>query len=379
MGKNNYPGVVVLSDMGSMDLARKAHEHLAGKKEISLGEFNPEDLYIHRHRNGEYQIRFNRNVRKREVFMFLSPLCLPLNAKELEKKKGGIELSDLQYNPDSHLAKARIIYEFLINDARGAAEVTFVMAHQPYQRQDAPTIDRRRGVSYREPISCRIYQDLVNNTERTQILTVAPHFKQIRAVYKRLQVVSARTAFSEDLEKTYGKALAGMFDIAPDSGAVDQNEALSYDTEIVYIGHCGKKRSKPGEIDQKETRLFLDCKPEEIEKRSISIGDDMIDSGGTLVHNAKKIYEFGAGSIDALIAHGILTDNAAAKLRENDIRLVTTDSIAWPYLLEDKNARVISLDYILGEACHSIITGDSTEHLEDYKEYKRVKKEQGLW
>ncbi len=232
--KNNYLGVVVLSDMGSMDLARKAHAHLA-TKDLPLEEFDDQGLYIHRHWNKEYQIRVNQNVRNRNVLLFISPLCLPPDSRYLEEEKGEIIPEDLQYLPDSHIVKLQHLYEFLINDPSGPSSVEFITSHLPYLRQDVKTRDKSTGVPLREPLSCRAYRHLVDHTDKTRILTISPHFKQIESVYRKLQSITSRVVFNEYLEKKFGDSLEMLLGLAPDSGAVPQARRFCKDLGIRYI------------------------------------------------------------------------------------------------------------------------------------------------
>ena len=67
----------------------------------------------------------------------------------------------------------------------------------------------------------------------------------------------------------------------------------------------------------------------------------MVDTAGTLGLNAKKIYEFDPNGIIGLMAHPLLMRKSSEILKENRIKLVTTDSVAWSNLPFEENTEVL--------------------------------------
>jgi len=370
--EEDFKKVTILSDYPSILLAQEAHMLLAENAlPGGLNKFDPKNLYINRFNAQEYQISVEENVRGRDVVVFVSPSCLN---KKWEKSP---DIRNFSYNPDSQFMKTMFLTDALRDS--GASSIIFVMAHQTYQRQDRRSTNKKTGEPKREPISVRAYANLVRNNPNTKIISVTPHFKQISAVYPPggFQEITTRVLFAEYLEKKFGDNLESIVGISPDGGAGEEVKGLCRDVGIVYFGHCGKDRSKPGEIA--ELRLYTHRPIREVEGKIAIIPDDMMDSGGTLITTTEKLRDLGVKDIYALMAHPILTKDALDQLESNNIQLITTNSIVHDFS-KRKNVEVISLGYILQEALQAMLKGKTiTGNLFNYAAYKKEKKAKRLW
>ena len=98
------------------------------------------------------------------------------------------------------------------------------------------------------------------------------------------------------------------------------------------------------------------------------IFDDIVDSGGTLCNAAQALIDKGAKSVSACVTHGVLSDNAAARVMKADAltRLIVTDSIeATEDVAACPKIEVISIATVLAEAIRRIANEESVSSLFD--------------
>lgn len=90
-----------------------------------------------------------------------------------------------------------------------------------------------------------------------------------------------------------------------------------------YAAHLGlprqslvffdKDRPQAGEVDEESVVIIGDVKG-----KDVLFVDDMIDSGGTLIANAKAAKEAGANRIYAFATHGLFSKNALERIGKSD-------------------------------------------------------------
>ena len=130
-------------------------------------------------------------------------------------------------------------------------------------------------------------------------------------------------------------------------------------------GFGGKKRVKQSSLNR-----FGHAWPVigEVDGKHCILFDDIVDSGGTLVHAADALKGQGAASASAYVSHAVLSGEAVQRIAnsQNLTRLVVTDSIGNEAGREGvEKIETISIDRLLAEAIRRIANEESVSSLFD--------------
>ena len=98
----------------------------------------------------------------------------------------------------------------------------------------------------------------------------------------------------------------------------------------------------------------------EVQDKDVLIVDDIVDSGNTLIEAAKKLREEGARKVYAYCTHGIFSENAGEKIRNELDLMMVSNSIYQP---EHEKIEVISLNDFFAEAIYRTNEGKSLSEL----------------
>ncbi|MFH0752118.1 MAG: ribose-phosphate diphosphokinase [archaeon] len=365
-----FERIILLSDHASVPLTKEVYKYLKKKEESGklygkLHEFNPDDLYLNRFNNGEAEVALKTEVRGRHIFVVKSFNTIqrrfPYNYKTDEWEERP-KLSDCIMDTDKGYIEL-----FTINNAlkiSSASSITNILMFMPYLRSDKK---ESSGV----PITSKLMADLTDESGASRVITIYPHFQQVQGFYKaQIDILTSRVLFADWLLANYKRE--EIIPIATDANSAHAVEKLAKDLNVNF-GIAHKSRSSPGSV--KETRILCD---ESLEDKIVVIYDDIIDTGGSLFNPAKYAKEQGAREVIACMAHAVLSCDAKERLLENNIRLVTTDSILIPNIENYPNITVLSTGYLLSEAIGCITSGTRVHrHLYDFKRFREVKEGNG--
>lgn len=89
--------------------------------------------------------------------------------------------------------------------------------------------------------------------------------------------------------------------------------------------------------------------------------DDMIDTGGTIMHAANYIKKMGAKKVIVCATHGIFSGSAPEKFKNADLdELIVTDTIPLrDEMKSDKRMTVVSVAKMIAMAIERIESGES--------------------
>ena len=264
---------------------------------------------------GEIRVKINDNVRGEDVFIIQSG-CPPTNDNVMELL-------------------------VLIDAVRRASakRITAVTPYYGYARQD-------RKDQPRVPITAKLMANLITSAGADRVLTMDLHAGQIQGFFDiPLDHLLAAPVFIKYFKK---KKLKKPAMATADIGGIKLAWyfAEKLNTPLVVVD---KKRRSPESVEA--MHIIGDVKG-----RDIVIPDDMVATGGTLVHAAKFLKEKGARNIYACMTHGLFSGTAIEKLSDAPIKeLVVTDTIPQ----EDrgrklKNVTVLSVSKLFGEAIKRI-------------------------
>ena len=102
-----------------------------------------------------------------------------------------------------------------------------------------------------------------------------------------------------------------------------------------------------------------------VKNKNCVIGDDIRDSGGTIVNAAKALKEKGAKDVYVYITHAVLSGHAVQKIEKSTIKkLITTDTIDNSQKTKrSKKIEIISLAPMISEAMKRIANSTSVSSL----------------
>jgi ribose-phosphate pyrophosphokinase len=291
---------------------------------------DPGQARVGRFKDGEVDVQILENVRGNDVYI-IAPTQPPA-----ENLFEAIALADA----------ARL---------SSAGRVTIVLPYFGYGRAD-------RKDAPRKPIGARIAFRMLEIARPNRFLILDIHAEQTLAC-----IDSAVT------DHLYGSAVAVPFltpllsgkdfvIASPDRGGgarAAKYASLLGHTDFVFFS---KSRSKPGEVNEASIQIIGDVKD-----KLVVLVDDMIDSGGTILADAKAAKAAGAREIWAFGTHGLFSQDALEKIEKSVIsRVFVTDSVYHDQKeLEAKTSKVeiISVAELLAEGIQRTHDGRSLSEL----------------
>ena len=285
------------------------------------------DVTIRTFSDGELWVRYEENIRRKDVFIIQSTNGPSENLMEL----------------------------FLMIDAAvraSANSVTVVIPYFGYARQD-------RKDQPRVPISSRVMVDIISTLGVDRIISMDLHSTQIQGfatvpfdhLYSRMVLIDAITS--------RGMKHDECVVLAPDVGSAAMGQ--SYAKRLgMHFALIDKRRYKPNQA--KISHLIG-----ELKNMDVLIIDDMIDTAGTTANAAEAAMKEGARSVTAVATHGVLSGPAIERLSNAPIKkIIVTDTI----LLSDEkilpNMEIVTVSKVFGEALGRIHHGESVSALFEF-------------
>lgn len=253
------------------------------------------------------------------------------------------------YPVNDHLMELLIMIDAFRRSS--ARRITAVLPYFGYARQD-----RKSGP--RTPISAKLVANLITEAGADRVLTMDLHAGQIQGFFDiPTDNLFSIPVLARDIKERYEKG--SLMVVSPDVGGVVRARALAKRLDAL-LAIVDKRRERPGESEV--MNIIGD-----VTGKDCLLIDDIVDSGGTLCNAAEALLENGANSVTAYITHGVLSGNAAARIKASKLKeLVITDSIqATPEVLSAGNIRVIQTASLIGEAINRTAAEKSVSSLFD--------------
>jgi ribose-phosphate pyrophosphokinase len=216
-----------------------------------------------------------------------------------------------------------------------------VVPYMGYARQDK---QHRVG----EPVSARVIAKFIEVSKYQEVITVDLHNDAIVGFFEiPVTHVSAQGILEAEVKKL---GLKNGVVISPDVGGVKRARNIAYELNLPMVV-MEKKRY----LDRRDTSESFQIIGD-VAGRDAIIMDDVVSTGGTIVHSATSLKEAGATSVTVLATHGVLAGDAAAKLAAAPIdHIVLTDTIAQKKESSFDRLRIASVAPLLADAIRSIV------------------------
>lgn len=277
-----------------------------GKKICDYLNLSPGKVDIKRFSDGEIWVKFQDNIRGRDIFIIQSTMPPAENLLELL---------------------------IMIDAAKRASaqRVTAVIPYFGYARQD-------RKDQPRVAITAKLIANLITTAGADRVITMDLHASQIQGFFDiPFDHLYASPVFSNVLKDN----LENLVVVSPDVGGIKlaRSYAKRLNAGLVVID---KRRYKPNEIEAMQ--IIGD-----VNDKNVLLVDDLIDTAGTFVNAVKTLKEKGAKEIYGAVTHPLLSGDAIKKIVNCDIKkLYVTDTI--PLNFESEKIIVRTASGLFAEA-----------------------------
>ena len=274
--------------------------------------------------DGENYVQIDENVRGADVFV-VQPTCPPVN---------------------DHLMELLIMLDAFKRSS--ARRVTAVIPYYGYARQD-------RKDKPRVPITSKLVADLITAAGADRVLTLDLHAPQIQGFFNiPVDHLFAAPVIVGHLKKLN---MSDLTIVSPDAGGVER--ARAYAKRLgATLAIIDKRRVT---ANQTEVMNIIG----DVKDRNVFIVDDIIDTGGTLIHSSEALLAQGARSISAACTHGVLSGPAIERINKSTLTQVfTTNSMPMADKeLECPKLHTLSIADLMAEAIKRIHGDDSVSSL----------------
>lgn len=273
--------------------------------------------------DGEIRVRIPENLRRRHVFI-IQPTSTPVNDSIMEVM-------------------------FMVDAARrsSASEITVVTPYFGYSRQDRKEMPR-------VPISSSVVANMLAKGGVDRIITVDIHSEQQQG-FTQIPWDNLYGSYSL-IPEIKARKLQNLVVASPDKGGMLRATGYARllgasDIALVY------KERDINTNNKSEAMAMIG----EVKGRDVLLVDDMLDTGGTLVHAAEYIKKEGAKSVRVAITHGIFSGKALKNIQSSSIKeIIVTDTIQQKKeILKNKKITIVSVAPLLAEAIRRVHTGES--------------------
>lgn len=255
--------------------------NIASGMGISLGK-----LQIRSFPDGEIGVQLGEEVQGKEIFV----------------------LQSLASRPNHYLMELLIIIDALKRS--GATKITALIPYLAYSRQDRQNVQG-------EPITAKLVADLLTAAGVTHLIAIDLHADQVEGFFNIPVVhLRCRPLLSEYAAK---RMKGNLRVVAPDIGSVKTAEGIAkhLKKELVIIQ---KERLTPEKVIMKLIGEVAGC--------DLLLVDDLCSTGNTLLAAARLCCDHGAGTMAAVISHGLFAEDALRKLVTSGLSfMVTSDTI----------------------------------------------------
>lgn len=191
------------------------------------------------------------------------------------------------------------------------SKINVFLPYFPGARQDRLMISG-------EPLSVKVYAELLNNLNLHKITVFDPHSEVTPALLNNSEVINNFT-FIEQVTASLNK---NLLLISPDGGALKKIYKVAAHLGDYDVIECSKSRDvKTGQLSG--FKAYTD----DLKGNDCLIVDDICDGGGTFIGLAKELKNKNAGNIYLAVSHGIFS-KGFSELNQFFNGIYSTDSFS---------------------------------------------------
>lgn len=232
-----------------------------------------------------------------------------------------------------------------------AGRITAVIPYFGYARQD-------RKAKARDPITAKLVANMITAAGADRVLTMDLHASQIQGFFNiPLDHMLGSSVLIPYFAKKFGIGNPDVVMVSPDLGSVVRARKFT-DKLDLPVAIVDKRRPK---ANVSEVMNIIG----NVEGKTVILGDDMIDTAGTLCNAAKALVERGgAKEVFACATHGVLSGPAIQRLNDSVIQeVVLLDTIPLPESKQSEKIKVLSTAEVFAEAIKRIYAEASVSAL----------------
>ncbi|WP_304943661.1 ribose-phosphate diphosphokinase [Vallitalea guaymasensis] len=229
-----------------------------------------------------------------------------------------------------------------------ANSVTVIMPYFSYAKGDKKDEPR---VSIRG----RVCTECIELAGADRVVTMDLHSPQIQGFFKK--PVDHLFALPILCEYINSLKIDDLVVVSPDSGFA--KEARKFARYLKLPVAIGDKEREGHDENAKIIEIVGNVKG-----KNALIVDDFSISGGTLIDLANELKKRGVNRIFACLSHVLLNKDGVTKLENSPIeKLISTDSVYNPYVMDSKKVKVISVAPLFAETISRIHKRESVSPL----------------
>ncbi|CAM1353312.1 ribose-phosphate diphosphokinase [Tenacibaculum ascidiaceicola] len=202
-----------------------------------------------------------------------------------------------------------------------------VLPYFPAARQDRLMVSG-------EPLSIKVYADIINTQNFESVTVFDPHSEVTPALLNNCKVIDNHKFIEHITEQLSDN----LHLISPDGGALKKIYKVAAYLQNYEVVECSKSRNvKTGQLTG--FKVYAD----DLQGKDCLIVDDICDGGGTFLGLAKELKAKNAGNLYLAISHGIFS-KGFDELQKHFTKIFTTDSFK---TIENDNCIQIELGKLL--------------------------------
>ncbi len=168
-------------------------------------------------------------------------------------------------------------------------EINVFIPYFPAARQDRVMVSG-------EPLSVKVYADIINSQNYEKVTVFDPHSEVTPALLNNVEIIDNHEFVKRCLETIKEEIVL----ISPDGGALKKIYKLSAYLGGIEVIECSKKRDvKTGQLSG--FTVYTD----DLHGKTGIVIDDICDGGGTFLGLGKALQEKNSGDLHLIVSHGI--------------------------------------------------------------------------
>ncbi|WP_114901707.1 ribose-phosphate diphosphokinase [Kordia sp. SMS9] len=180
----------------------------------------------------------------------------------------------------------------LATDALRRMNVTKINLFIPY----VPAARQDRVMVSGEPLSVKVYADIINSQHYEKVTVFDPHSEVTPALVNNVEVIDNHEYVKQCLKTIKDEIVL----ISPDGGALKKIYKLSAYLGGIEVIECSKKRDvQTGELSG--FTVYAD----DLQGKTGVVIDDICDGGGTFLGLGKALKAKNVGDVHLIVSHGI--------------------------------------------------------------------------